>query len=164
MSHEPPATLDPRVDIGHVALKVADLDRALAFYRDVLGFTVQGRHDDRAALLSAGDYHHHIGLSTSPGRRVVMPRSETTGLDHLAIRYPTRATLAGALRRLLAHGVQPTGASDHGVGEALHLTDPDGNGLELSWDRPRDEWPRTADGRYALLHLPLELEPLLRSR
>ena len=153
--------LEPSVDIGHVHLKVADLDRAMAFYRDTLGFTVQGRLGDTAAFLSAGGYHHHIGLNTFQSRDGAAPPPGTTGLYHAAIRYPTRASLARALRRLQAHGVELTGASDHGANEALYLTDPDGNGLELSWDRPRHEWPRTRDGRLALIDLPLDLESLL---
>jgi catechol 2,3-dioxygenase len=153
--------IDPGVDIGHVHLKVADLDRAVAFYRDVLGFTVQGRLGDSAAFLSAGGYHHHIGLNTFQSRGGTVPPPETTGLYHAAIRYPTRPALARALRRLRAHGVELASASDHGANEALYLTDPDGNGLELSWDRPQHEWPRTADGRLALINLPLDLESLL---
>jgi catechol 2,3-dioxygenase len=158
-NHHP--RLDPGVDIGHVHLKVAQLDRAIAFYRDVLGFTVQGRLGDTAAFLSADGYHHHIGLNTFESRGGAAPAAGTTGLYHAAIRYPTRAALARALRRLYAHGVELTGASDHGASEALYLNDPDGNGLELTWDRPAHEWPRTADGQLALINLPLDLDSLL---
>jgi catechol 2,3-dioxygenase len=159
-SHHP--GLEPGVDIGHVHLKVANLNRAVAFYRDVLGFTVQGRLRDSAAFLSAGGgYHHHIGLNTFQSRDGDAPPPGTTGLYHAAIRYPTRRALALALRRLQAHGVELTGASDHGANEALYLSDPDGNGLELSWDRPQHEWPRTADGQLALINLPLDLDSLL---
>jgi len=158
-NHHP--DLEPGVDIGHVHRKVGDLDRAVAFYRDALGFTVQGRLGDTAAFLSAGGYHHHIGLNTFQSRGGAAPPPGTTGLYHAAIRYPTREALARALRRLRGHGVELTGASDHGANEALYLTDPDGNGLELSWDRPRHEWPRTADGQLALINLPLDLDSLL---
>ena len=153
--------IDPGVDIGHVHLKVSDLERAVAFYRNVLGFAVSGRLGDRAAFLAADDYHHHIGLNTFESRGAAPPPAASTGLYHLAIRYPTRASLARALRRLNAHGVELTGASDHGANEALYLTDPDGNGLELSWDRPRSEWPRTAEGHLALVNLPLDVDALL---
>lgn len=149
------------VSIGHVHLKVADLERAIAFYRDVLGFNVTDRFGRHAAFLSAGGYHHHIGLNTweSEGGRPPAPGS--TGLYHAAILYPTRADLADALRRLLAHGVRIDGASDHGVSEAIYLRDPDGNGLELYWDRPREKWPRNADGSLAMVTEPLDLESLL---
>ena len=157
----PEHAIDPGVDIGHVHLKVSDLERAVAFYRDVLGFAVTGRLDDRAAFLAADNYHHHIGLGTFESHGAAAPAPSATGLYHLAIRYPTRASLARALRRLHAHGVELTGASDHGANEALYLNDPDGNGLELCWDRPRSEWPQTADGRLALVNLPLDLDALL---
>src|SRR6476660_4825792 len=136
----------PEVRIGHVHLKVADLERALKFYRDVLGFELTQRYGNSAAFLSAGGYHHHIGLNTweSPGGSP--PAQGTTGLYHLAIVYPTRAELGDALRRLIAAGVQLDGASDHGVSQALYLRDPDGNGVELYWDRPASEWPKDADG------------------
>jgi catechol 2,3-dioxygenase len=154
-------SIDPRTDIGHVHLKVADLDRGVAFYRDVLGFELQQRFGDQAAFLSAGGYHHHIGLNTWESRGGPPPPPGTTGLFHAAIRYPTREALASALRRLLDNGVRLDGASDHGVSEALYLTDPDGNGLELYWDRPRQEWPRTPDGSVAMVVDPLDLDSLL---
>ena len=153
--------IDPAVDIGHVHLKVADLDRALRFYRDVLGFELQQQLGDQAAFLSAGGYHHHIGLNTWESRGGSPPPRGTTGLFHAAIRYPTRKALADALRRLGEAGVTLDGASDHGASEALYLRDPDGNGLELYWDRPRDEWPRTADGKVAMFTAPLDLRSLM---
>jgi catechol 2,3-dioxygenase len=153
--------IDPGVDIGHVHLKVADLDRALGFYRDVLGFELQQQLGDQAAFLSAGDYHHHIGLNTWESRGGSPPPRGTTGLFHAAIRYPTRKALADALRRLGEAGVPLDGASDHGASEALYLRDPDGNGIELYWDRPRDEWPRSADGKVAMFTGPLDLRSLV---
>lgn len=135
-------TIDPRVDIGHVHLKVSDLDRALAFYCDVLGFELKQRIADQAAFVSAGGYHHHIGLNTWESAGAGPPPRNTTGLFHFAIRYPDRRTLADALRRLLAAGVAIEGASDHGVSEAIYLHDPDENGIELYRDRAREEWPR----------------------
>jgi catechol 2,3-dioxygenase len=152
--------IDPRTDIGHVHLKVADLDRALAFYAGVLGFEVTQRMGDSAAFLSAGDYHHHIGLNTWESRRGAPPDRGTTGLYHFAIRYPDRAALGDALRRLRQAGVSLDGASDHGVSEALYLRDPDGNGLELYWDRPRTEWPRAADGTLQMTTESLDLQKL----
>ncbi|HEY7380561.1 MAG TPA: VOC family protein [Gaiella sp.] len=154
-------TIDARVDIGHVHLKVADLERALGFWHDVLGFEVQARVGDEAAFLSAGGYHHHIGLNTWESRGGSPPPLGTTGLYHVAVRYPDRATLADALRRLLAAGVPLDGASDHGVSEALYLRDPDGNGVELYRDRPRDQWPRTEDGAVAMGTWTLDLQALL---
>jgi len=153
--------IDPRVAIGHVHLKVADLERALAFYCGVLGFELTQRRDG-AAFISAGGYHHHIGLNTWESLGGSPPPEGTTGLYHLAIRYPTRAALADALRRLLAAGVPLEGASDHGVSEALYLRDPDDNGVELCWDRPEASWPRAADGRVAMYTRRLDLEGLLR--
>jgi catechol 2,3-dioxygenase len=154
--------IDQGVDIGHVHLKVADLDRSLAFYRDVLGFEVQQRHQDQAAFISAGGYHHHIGLNTWESQGGSPPPPGTTGLYHLAIRYPTRAALADALRRLVDARVPLTGASDHGVSVALYLQDPDGNGVELYYDRPEEEWPRPPDGRgVAMYTRPVDLEALL---
>src|SRR6266542_3341172 len=141
--------IDPRVDIGHVHLKVADVDRALAFYRDVLGFEVQQRWGSDAAFISAGGYHHHIGLNSWESRGGSPPPPGTTGLYHVAIRYPTRATLADALRRLVDANIPLSGASDHGVSIALYLADPDGNGLELYWDRPDEESPRSPSARSA---------------
>jgi catechol 2,3-dioxygenase len=157
MAAEP---IDPGVDIGHVHLKVADIDRALAFYVDVLGFEVVTKWRD-AAFISAGGYHHHIGLNTWQSRGGGPPPPGTTGLFHAAIRYPTRAALADALRRLAEAGVPLTGASDHGVSEALYLNDPDGNGLELYWDRPREEWPHDAQGNIEMFTAPLDVEGLL---
>jgi catechol 2,3-dioxygenase len=154
-------SIDPRVDIGHVHLKVADVDRALEFYRDVLGFDLQQRWGGDAAFLSAGGYHHHLGLNSWESRGGSPPPRGTTGLYHAAIRYPTRATLADALRRLVDAGIQLTGASDHGVSIALYLNDPDGNGLELYWDRPEEEWPRGPDGKVAMVSEPVDLQALL---
>jgi catechol 2,3-dioxygenase len=154
-------SIDDRVDIGHVHLKVADLDRSLAFWRDVLGFEETTRYGDQAAFLSAGGYHHHLGLNTWESRGGEPPARGTTGLFHAAIRYPDRAALADALRRLVQAGVPIDGASDHGVSEAIYLRDPDGNGVELYRDRPREEWPRTDDGDLAMVTLPLDLSALL---
>ena len=148
--------------IGHVHLKVADLERAIAFYRGVLGFELTQRYGSEAAFLSAGGYHHHIGLNTWESRGGPAPPPGTTGLYHFAILYPTRADLADALRRLRDAGVPLQGASDHGVSEALYLSDPDGNGIELYWDRPREQWPRTPDGALAMFTKPLDLNGLLR--
>jgi catechol 2,3-dioxygenase len=154
-------TIDPRTDIGHVHLKVADLERALGFYRDVLGFQLMQRLGDEAAFLAAGGYHHHIGLNTWESAGGPPPPPGTTGLYHVAIRYPTRAALADALRRLIAAGIRISGASDHGVSEAIYLNDPDRNGVELYRDRPKEEWPRTSDGEVAMFSVPLDLEALL---
>ena len=156
-----PRSIDPGVSIGHVHLKVADLERALRFYRDVLGFDVTQFYPG-AAFLSAGGYHHHIGLNTWESRGGAAPSPGTTGLYHVAIRYPTRSALADALRRLAAAGIPLDGASDHGVSEALYLRDPDGNGIELCWDRPASEWPRLPDGSLAMQTGPLDLDGLLR--
>ena len=154
--------IDPRVDIGHVHLKVADIDRSLGFYRDVLGFDVTQRLGDEAAFLSAGGYHHHLGLNTWESRGGSPPPPGTTGLFHVAIRYPTRATLADAVRRVLDAGIPLSGASDHGVSEAIYLHDPDGNGIELYRDRPKEEWPRAHDGEgVAMVTAPLDLDVLL---
>ena len=155
-------TIDPRVDIGHVHLRVSDIDRALAFYRDVLGFEVTQRFGDDAAFLSAGGYHHHLGLNTWESRGGSPPPPGTTGLYHVAIRYPDRATLGDALQRLVEAGVPVSGATDHGVSEAIYLSDPDGNGIELYRDRPREEWPRAQDGEgVAMFNAPLDLQALL---
>ena len=154
--------IDPRTDIGHVHLKVSDLDRALAFYSGVLGFEVMQRMGESAAFLSAGGYHHHIGLNTWESHGGGPPAPGTTGLYHFAIRYPDRASLGDALRRLRDARVPLDGASDHGVSEALYLRDPDGNGIELYWDRPRAEWPRDADGTLKMVTERLDLESLLR--
>jgi catechol 2,3-dioxygenase len=152
----------PKVGIGHVHLKVADLDRALAFYRDVLGFELTQRFGRQAAFLSAGGYHHHIGLNTWESAGGPPPPAGTTGLYHVAILYPTRAELANALRRLINAGIELEGASDHGVSEALYLRDPDGNGVELYWDRPKKQWPRNSDGGLAMFTHPLDLDALLK--
>ena len=140
------APIDPGVDIGHVHLKVADIDRAIGFYRDVLGFDLMQRMGDQAAFLSAGGYHHHIGLNTWESKGGSPPPPGTTGLYHVAIRYPSRAALADALKRLVENQIPISGASDHGVSEAIYLNDPDGNGIELYRDRPREEWPMAPDG------------------
>jgi catechol 2,3-dioxygenase len=153
--------IDPRVDIGHVHLKVADLDRALAFYHGVLGFDLMQRMGTQAAFLSAGGYHHHIGLNTWESRNGSPPPPGSTGLYHVAIRYPDRAALADALRRLVDAHVTLDGASDHGVSEALYLRDPDGNGIELYRDRPRAEWPRLPDGSIDMVTKRLDVEALL---
>jgi catechol 2,3-dioxygenase len=151
--------IHPQVDIGHVHLKVADLDRAIAFYNGVLGFDVTQRMPG-AAFLSAGGYHHHIGLNTWESSGGTAPSPGTTGLYHLAIRYPTRAALGDALRRLSEAGVTLDGASDHGVSEALYLRDPDGNGVELYWDRPKESWPRADDGTIRMVTAPLDVRSL----
>lgn len=154
--------IDPRVDIGHVHLKVADIQRALDFYCGVLGFELQHRMGDQAAFISAGGYHHHIGLNTWESRDGTPPPPGHTGLYHTAIRYPDRKTLADALRRLVEAGIPLEGASDHGVSEALYTRDPDGNGIELYRDRPRDEWPQPAEGeRVAMFSHPLDVDALL---
>ena len=153
--------IDPRVDIGHVHLKVAEIERSLGFWRDVLGFELQERLGDQAAFLSAGGYHHHIGLNTWESKGGAPPPRGTTGLFHVAIRFPTRRSLAEAVRDVVQAGVPLHGASDHGVSEAIYLADPDGNGVELYWDRPRDEWPRTSDGRIAMVTERLDLDGLI---
>ena len=155
------ATIDPRVDIGHVHLKVADIDRALDFYCGVLGFELQHRYGEDAAFISAGGYHHHLGLNTWESRGGSPPAPGTTGLYHIAIRYPTRAALADALRRLAEAKVPLEGASDHGVSEALYLRDPDSNGVELYRDRPQEEWPRAEDGSFTMFTKPLDVAGLL---
>ena len=153
--------IDPGVDIGHVHLKVAELDRALDFYCGVLGFELMERMGSEAAFVSAGGYHHHIGLNTWTSAGGVPPPPGTTGLFHFAIRYPTRRALADALYRLGDAGVPLSGASDHGVSEALYVNDPDGIGVELYWDRPRDQWPRHADGSVEIFTRPLDLRDLI---
>lgn len=154
--------IDPRVRIGHVHLKVADLERALEFYCGVLGFELTQRMGAEAAFVSAGGYHHHIGLNTWDSHGGSPPPPGTTGLFHVGILYPTRAALADALRRLIEARIRLEGASDHGVSEALYLRDPDQNGLELYWDKPRESWPRSPDGELAMFTRPLDLEALLR--
>ena len=157
----PANPIDPGVTIGHVHLKVADLERSIAFYRDVLGFRLTARMPS-AAFLAAGGYHHHLGLNTWESQGGSPPPPGTTGLYHAAILYPSRAMLADALRRLKAAGIPLDGASDHGVSEALYLRDPDGNGLELYRDRPRDQWPHDAHGNLTMFSARLDLEDLLR--
>ena len=157
-------TIHPQTRIGHVHLKVADIDRALGFYRDVLGFSVTQRMGNSAAFLSAGGYHHHIGLNTWETRGGAPPALGTTGLYHLAILYPTRAELADALHRLIEAGIPLEGASEHGVSNALYLRDPDDNGVELYWDRPPEQWPRTPTGELAMITAPLDLQALLAER
>lgn len=156
-----PRPIDPRVDIGHVHLKVSDLGRALDFYCGVLGFALMARLGTEAAFVSAGGYHHHIGLNTWESRGGSPPPPGHTGLYHVAIRYPDRRTLADAIRRLAAAGIRLHGAADHGVSEAVYLEDPDGNGLELSCDRPREQWPVSAEGQLLMITRPLDLAGLL---
>src|SRR5213596_1196040 len=155
--------IDPNVRIGHVHLKVAKLQRALDFYCGVLGFELTQRYGAEAAFVSAGGYHHHIGLNTWESLGGSPPPEHSTGLYHLAILYPTRATLADALRRLTAARIPLEGASDHGVSEALYLRDPDENGVELYWDRPKESWPHGPNGELAMFTVPLDVDDLLRS-
>ena len=154
--------IDPDTRIGHVHLKVADLERALGFYCGVLGFELRQRYGSQAAFISAGGYHHHIGLNTWESEGGSPPPPNCTGLFHLAILYPTRAALADALRRLTAANIALDGASDHGVSQALYLRDPDQNGIELYWDRPRELWPRTSDGRVSMYTRALDLDDLMK--
>lgn len=154
--------IDPAVRIGHVHLKVADLERAIAFYHGVLGFDIIQRLGDQAAFLSAGGYHHHIGLNTWESRGGTPPPPGHTGLFHTAILYPDRECLADALRRMIDAGIQLDGAADHGVSEALYLRDPDGNGVELYRDRPREDWPVDERGELAMFTRPLDVDALLR--
>lgn len=154
-------SIDPGVRIGHVHLKVADLQRAIDFYQGILGFQLTQRLGNQAAFLSAGGYHHHIGLNTWESLGGSPPAAGTTGLFHHAILYPTRAALGNALRRLIDAGIVLDGASDHGVSEALYLRDPDQNGLELYWDRPQSQWPRDRDGNLAMYTRPLDLKSLV---
>jgi catechol 2,3-dioxygenase len=157
--------IDPGVDIGHVHLKVADIDRSLGFYCDVLGFELMQRYGDDAAFISAGGYHHHIGLNSWESKGGSAPPRGTTGLYHTAIRYPTRRALADALQRLIDAGIPLTGASDHGVSEALYLDDPDGNGVELYWDRAKSDWPPPQPGQKVEMFVrPLDLEDLLAEK
>ena len=155
--------IDAGVRIGHVHLKVADLQRALDFYCGVLGFELQQKYGDQAAFVSAGGYHHHIGLNTWESLGGMPPARGTTGLYHVAILYPSRAALGDALRRLNEAGVALDGASDHGVSEALYLRDPDDNGIELYWDRPEAEWPRDAEGRLQMTTGRLDLQRVLEA-
>jgi catechol 2,3-dioxygenase len=161
-TNTPDAPIDPRVRIGHVHRKVADLERALRFYCSVLGFELTQRYGPQAAFVSAGGYHHHIGLNAWESRGGAPPPPGTTGLYHVAILYPTRAALADALRRLIRAGVALDGAADHGVSEALYLRDPDDNGIELYWDRPPEAWPRTPAGELAMVTRRLDLSGLLK--
>ncbi len=154
--------INPQVRIGHVHLKVADLERSLGFYCTVLGFELMQRMGGEAAFISAGGYHHHIGLNTWDSRGGSPPPPGRTGLFHVGILYPTRAALADALRRLMNAGIRLDGASDHGVSEALYLRDPDQNGLELCWDKPPESWPRALGGELAMFTRPLDLDALLR--
>jgi len=156
--------IDPQVRIGHVHLKVADIDRALKFYHDVLGLEITTRYGTQAVFLSAGGYHHHIALNTWESLGGSPPPPNATGLYHVAILYPTRALLADALRRVLAAGIDLEGASDHGVSEAIYLRDPDGNGVELYWDRPREQWPRNAEGGIEMYTRRLDLDALLKEQ
>lgn len=156
--------IDPKVTIGHVHLKVADLERALDFYCGVLGFEVQQRFGDQAAFISAGGYHHHIGLNTWESKNGKPPGPGTTGLYHAAILFPTRASLARAVSRVIEAGVELDGAADHGVSEAIYLRDPDGNGIELYRDRPKIEWPRTPSGELAMFTHRLDLDGLLKEK
>jgi catechol 2,3-dioxygenase len=158
------STLHPNTRIGHVHLKVADLERAIAFYTNVLGFELTQRMGRSAAFLSAGGYHHHIGLNTWESEGGSQPPQGTTGLYHFAILYPTRKDLAAAFQKLIEANVPLEGAADHGVSEALYLRDPDGNGVELYWDRPESEWPRDPDGNIAMFTRPLDLNDLLQSQ
>ena len=154
-------SVHPDTQIGHVHLKVSNLDRSVAFYRDAFGFDVMERMGDSAAFLSAGGYHHHLGLNTWESRGGAAPSFGSTGLYHFAILYPDRKELARALRRLIDHGVAIDGASDHGVSEAIYLHDPDGNGIEIYRDRPRAEWPRDDEGGIAMVTKRLDLDELL---
>ena len=153
--------IHPQTKIGHVHLKVADLDRAIAFYSGVLGFEPQQRLGTQAAFLSAGGYHHHLGLNTWESLGATPPPKGHTGLYHTAFLYPDRAQLADALRRVMAAGIPIEGAADHGVSEAVYLSDPDGNGVELYRDRAPEDWPRNPDGELAMVNAPLDLEALL---
>jgi catechol 2,3-dioxygenase len=156
--------IHPGVRIGHVHLKVADLERSLAFYCGVLGFELMQKYGSQAAFISAGGYHHHIGLNTWESQGGSPPPPGTTGLYHVAILYPTRSELADALDRLVKAGIPLQGASDHGVSEALYLSDPDGNGIELYWDRPQEQWPKTPEGKLQMFTRRLDLQALLDSR
>jgi catechol 2,3-dioxygenase len=158
------SNIDPGVRIGHVHLKVAGLDRALSFWQGVLGFEVTQRLGRQAAFVSAGGYHHHIGLNTWESAGGSPPPAQATGLYHVAILYPTRPLLADALRRVIAAEIELEGASDHGVSEALYRRDPDQNGVELYWDRPTAHWPRHADGTLAMHTRALDLDGLLREK
>lgn len=161
LPEDAPPAIHPETRIGHVHLKVADIDRALGFWRGAIGLEVQQRFGRQAVFLSAGGYHHHIALNTWQSEAGNAPPRGTTGLYHVALLYPDRKALAQALKRLVAHGVMLEGASDHGVSQALYLRDPDGNGVELYWDRPMADWPRNAINELAMTTLPLDVEALL---
>ena len=156
-------TISPDVRIGHIHLKVADLERSIAFYHGILGFAITQRMGKSAAFLSAGGYHHHIGLNTWESRSGSPPPPGATGLYHAAILFPSRSELGAALRRLIAAGIAIDGAADHGVSEAIYLRDPDGNGLELYWDKPREVWPLSSTGELAMVSDPLDLDALLQA-
>lgn len=158
------APIDPGTSIGHVHLKVSDLPRSLAFYCDVLGFELTQRYGSGAVFVSAGGYHHHLGLNTWESLGSSPPPAGSTGLYHVAIRYANRDALADAVRRLMSAGVPIDGASDHGVSESIYTHDPDHNGLELYWDRPKDQWPRRSDGSLAMVTKPLDIKALLEGR
>ncbi len=157
-----PYTIPPQTRIGHVHLKVSDLDKALSFYKDLLGFELTQRYGNSAAFISAGGYHHHIGLNTWHSKNAPPAPQHSPGLYHTAIVYPTRKDLAIALKRLMDAKYPLTGASDHGVSEAIYLDDPDGNGVELYWDKPKDQWPIDSDGNLQMVTERLDLEDLLR--
>ncbi|MCV6823626.1 MULTISPECIES: VOC family protein [Halocynthiibacter] len=161
-SQKEPTSIHPQTRIGHVHLRVSDLERAIGFYSGVLGFEITMRYGSGAAFLAAGGYHHHIGLNTWESLGATPPPPGHTGLYHTAFLYPTRADLADALRRVYAAGYTLTGAADHGVSEALYLDDPDKNGVELYWDKPEADWPRDTDGNIAMVNTRLDLEDLLR--
>lgn len=154
--------INPEVRIGHIHLKVADIERSLIFYRDVLGFNLTKMYGKQAAFLSAGGYHHHIALNTWESKDGKPPPVGSTGLFHVAILYPTRLELAKVLQQILNAGIKLDGASDHGVSEALYLRDPDENGVELYWDKPKEKWPYNKDGSLAMVTNPLDVEDLLR--
>jgi catechol 2,3-dioxygenase len=156
-----PYTIPPQTQIGHVHLKVSDLDKSLSFYKDLLGFEITQRYGNSAAFISAGGYHHHIGLNTWHSKNAPPPPQHSTGLYHTAIVYPTRKDLAIALKRLIDAKYPLTGASDHGVSEAIYLDDPDGNGVELYWDKPKEQWPVDAEGNLQMVTERLDLEGLL---
>lgn len=155
------ATIHPETRVGHIHLKVSDLDRAIAFYRDVLGFELTQRFGEQAAFLSAGGYHHHVGLNTWHSRGAGPAPVNRAGMYHVAFLFPDRAALAAALKRVLDHGTPLDGAADHGVSEAVYFRDPDGNGIELYVDRAPEEWPRDPDGRLAMMNDPLDIPALL---